>query len=179
MFNSMSGAPREIAAEEVEARDARFDAILHPHTSLSPRGFLLFMALLCAMSFTAGIAFMLAGAWPVFGFFGLDVLIVWLAFRANYRAGRRCERLVLTDDALTVERVSPGGARRSWRFQPYWLAVVLDEPPRRGAPLTLRSHGRALEIGAFLTPEEKQELAEALRAELRRLREPGIAGGEG
>lgn len=162
----MDGA--EVAAT---AAPVRFDAVLYPHTSLSPRGFLLFMALLGSVSFAMGIAFMLAGAWPVFGFFGLDVLIVWLAFRASYRAARRSERLVLTDDALTVERISPRGARRRWRFQPYWLSVVFDENGRPGAPLLLRSHGKALEIGAFLAPHEKRALCETLRAELRRLRE--------
>lgn len=169
----MTGAPKEITADEVGSLEApaRFDAILHPQTSLSPKGFLLFMSLLCGMSFTAGIAFVVAGAWPVFGFMGLDVLLVWLAFRANYRAGRRYERLVLTDETLLVERVSPSGARRTWHFQPYWLSVVLDGPLRPGVPLLLRSHGKALEIGTFLTPEEKRDLAEALRAELRRLRE--------
>jgi uncharacterized membrane protein len=171
----MTGAPTELAMTDAEAgaeaAPVRFDAVLYPHTSLSPRGFLLFMAVLGSVSFAMGVAFMLAGAWPVFGFFGLDVLIVWLAFRASYRAARRSERLVLTDDALTVERISPRGARRSWRFQPYWLSVVFDDNGRPGTPLLLRSHGKALEIGAFLAPHEKRALSETLRAELRRLRE--------
>ena len=172
----MSGTPTEITADEAGAlaAPARFDAVLHPHTSLSPRGFLLFMMLLCVVSFTAGVAFMLAGAWPVLGFMGLDVAIVWLAFRASYRAARRYERVLLTDSALTVERISPAGERRTWRFQPYWLSVILDERPGPDSALLLRSHGRALEIGKFLTPGEKRELAEALRTELRRLREPAM-----
>jgi uncharacterized membrane protein len=170
----MSGAPKEITSTEANALDggARFDAVLHPHASLSPRGFVMFMGLLCLVSFIAGVAFMLAGAWPVLGFLGLDVLIVYLAFRASYRNARRYERLLLTAETLTVERVSPAGARRTWKFQPYWLAVVLDDARGPESRLMLRSHGKALEIGRFLTPGEKREVAEALRKELRRLREP-------
>ena len=64
-----------------------FSAVLTPHRSLSATGFVIVMALVGGVSFAAGIAFLLMGAWPVFGFFGLDVLLIYLAFRANYRAG--------------------------------------------------------------------------------------------
>jgi uncharacterized membrane protein len=176
----MSGAPKEITSDEAGAyrAEARFDAILHPHASLSPRGFLLFMGALATVSFIAGVSFMLAGAWPVFGFLGLDVLIVYFAFKANYRQARRYERVLLTEDTLTVERVSPAGERRSWKFQPYWLAVVLDDARGPDSRLMLRSHGKSLEIGRFLTPGERREVAEALRKELRLLRTPAAQAAE-
>lgn len=161
--------PRE-NGDEAEKLPVRFDAVLQPHASLGPRGFLLFMALLGTISFIAGVSFVMVGAWPVFGFMGLDVLLVYLAFRVNYRSSRRYETLKLTDDSLTVLRVSPNGRRRRFRFQPYWLQVDMDDPPQPGSPLVLRSHGRELEIGKFLTPEEKLDLAKALRAELDSLR---------
>ena len=148
----------------------RFDAVLHPHTSLTPRGFFLLMAVVGLVSFCAGIAFVSIGAWPVFGFFGLDVLLVYFAFKLNYRDARRYETVRLTDSLLTVERVAPSGRRERWRFQPYWLQVEVDDHPAAKNALTLRSHGRILEIGSFLTPDEKIDLANALRAELNKLR---------
>ena len=148
----------------------RFDAVLHPHASLTPRGFFLLMAVIGLVSFCAGIAFILIGAWPVFGFFGLDVLLVYLAFKLNYRDARRYETVRLTESLLTVERVAPSGRRERWRFQPYWLQVELLEQPSARSALTLRSHGRILEIGKFLTTDEKIDLANALRAELNKLR---------
>ena len=159
------------AAEEKPP--ARFDAILQPHTSLEPRGFMLVMALVGVTSFIAGIAFVIAGAWPVFGFLGLDVALVYVAFRMNYRDARRYETVTLTDDELTVRKVDPSGRRRTFQFQPYWLQVDLDDPPGPGSELMLRTHGMALEIGKFLTAEEKADFARALRAELRSLRERG------
>jgi len=149
-----------------------FDAILQPHCSLSPRGFIVLMAAIGLISFTAGAAFIIAGAWPVMGFFGLDVLLVYLAFRVNYVAARRYETVQLTEDALVVERVTPNGARHTWKFQPYWLRVSMDDPPRYDSKLMLTSHGRSLVIGAFLSPDERLAFAQALRDALDKLRSP-------
>jgi len=156
-------------------RQALFDAELTPHRSLSPRGFLLLMAGVCAISFAGGLAFWLAGAWPVVGFLGADVLLIYLAFRINYRRGRLVERLHLTRDKLTVSRIWPGGRRNTWEFQPYWLQVVFDDRAqaegRADSPLILRSHGKNLAIGSFLTRKERGEVAAALRAALTRARQ--------
>lgn len=151
-----------------EADEARvvFDALLTPHRSLSPRGFLLLMAGLCVISFTAGLFFFLVGAWPVVGFLGLDILLVYVAFKVSYRRARLYETLELTRDALTVRRVEPTGEETSWRFQAAWLQVLMEDPPGHGSQLTLRSHGKSLAIGGFLTPRERLDLANALRAAL-------------
>lgn len=155
---------------------ALFDAELRPHRSLSPRGFLLLMALICAISFTGGLFFYLMGAWPVIGFMGADVLLIYLAFRINYRSGHLVERLHLTRDSLTVRRIWPGGRSRTWEFQPYWLQVVFDEQAvgneRADCPLILRSHGKSLAVGSFLTRQERGEVANALRAALGRAQQP-------
>ncbi len=147
-----------------------FDARLRPHRSLSPRGFLLLMIAVAAVAFLAGLAFFLIGAWPVAGFFGLDVALVYLAFKMNYRHGRMYETLRLTRDDFTVERISHWGARKTWRFQPAWLQVLIDDPPGHDSRLVLRSHGKSLSIGGFLTPGERAELAAALRRALEETR---------
>lgn len=152
-----------------------FDAVVYPHRSLGPTGFLVLMAGLCGCSFTIGLVFYLVGAWPVVGFLGLDVLVVYLAFRLNYRAARAYETLRLTPAELEVTQVDARGRGRRIVFQPYWLAVDMDDPPRRDSRLTLRSHGRRLEIGRFLTPDEKLGLAQALRRALSRARRPDEA----
>lgn len=147
-----------------------FDAVLTPHRSLPPRGFVILMSAVCAVSFAAGLVFFLVGAWPVVGFLGLDVLLIYLAFRLSYRSGRCYETVSLTRAALTVSRVDARGRGRSWRFQPTWLQVVMDDPPEHHSQLTLRSHGESLSIGAFLAPEERLDLARALRRALADLR---------
>jgi len=147
-----------------------FDARLSPHTSLPPAGFTVLMAVLCVISFAAGIAFVTMGAWPVFGFFGLDVALLYLAFRINYRHAQRYETVRLTPNRLAIERVSPRGNVERFEFQPYWLRVMMDDPPQHESRLILRSHGRSLAIGSFLTPVERLEVANALKAALAQIR---------
>ena len=147
-----------------------FDAVLTPHRSLPPLGFAILMAAVAVVSFVAGLVFLLIGAWPVLGFLGLDVLLVYLAFRASYRAARHSERVRLSENELVVERVSPHGATRQWVFQPYWVRVSVEESQGGSNVLTLASHGRTLTIGDFLSPEERVELAAALRRALQPLK---------
>lgn len=149
-----------------------FDAILQPNTSLPPRGFLILISAIASVSFVAGMVFMLAGAWPVMGFFGLDVALIYLAFKTNYRWARMYETVRLSEDSLVVERVSPTGKVQRWRFQPYWLRVTLDSPGAHDSQLILSSHGKRLRIGAFLSPDERVEVADALSGALSKLRSP-------
>ncbi len=147
-----------------------FDAVLTPHRSLGPRGFIILMSAVCAVSFVAGLAFFLMGAWPVVGFLGLDVLLIFLAFRANYRSARMYEHLQLMPGRLTVERVSYHGERRIWQFEPYWLRLEVDRPGEHDSRLRLTSHGRSVTVGSFLSPEEREEFASALGNALADLR---------
>jgi uncharacterized membrane protein len=148
-----------------------FDAVLHPHRSLSPAGFAIVMSCVALAGLTLGTVFLLAGAWPVFGFCGLEIVLLYVLFRLNYREARRHETVRLTDAALVVRRVAPSGSVKTWRFQPYWLRVSIDDPPRHHSQITLTSHGRSLVIGAFLTPAERLELATAIRDALESCRQ--------
>jgi uncharacterized membrane protein len=149
-----------------DAQPVRFDAILTPHRSLSPLGFTILMTVVAGVNVVGGVAFMLHGAWPVFGFCGLDVLLFYVMFRLNYRSARMFERIRLTADELVVERHEVNGKTRSWSFQPYWLRVTLADPAEPDSPLLLKSHGRSLAVGSFLTPAERVDLARALERAL-------------
>jgi uncharacterized membrane protein len=147
-----------------------FDAVLAPHRSLPPQGFTIVMLLIAGISFCVSVGFLALGAWPVTPFFGLDVLLVYIAFRVNYRRARLREEVRLTEESLTVARVSPGGQRRLWRFQPFWLRVTLEERDEHTNRLLLTSHGRSLVLGSFLGPAQRRDVATALREALTRWR---------
>lgn len=144
------------------------DLVLYPHRSLSPRGFLILMGAIAGLSFTIGLIFFLVGAWPIVGFLGLDVAVVYLAFRLNYRAARAYETIRLSGNELEVVKIDARGRRRRYVLPSAWLKVDVEARPRRASRLTLRSRGRGLEIGAFLGQEEKDGLADVLREGLRR-----------
>jgi uncharacterized membrane protein len=148
-----------------------FDAVLHPHRSLSPFGFRLLMVLSAGSLLAVGLLFWAIGAWPVIGFCGLEFLLLYAAFRVNYRAARACERLRLSDDGLEVQRMRPNGTlARVWRVQPNWLRIDIDNPPEHDSQLTLTSHGKRIVVGSSLTPEERLDLARALGEALDRWR---------
>lgn len=146
--------------------EPQFDAVLMPHRSLGPRGFLILMAAVCVISFGAGLAFFLSGAWPVIGFFGIDVALIYLAFRINYRRARQYERVRLSPEQLRIDKVSHHGRARAYIFQPFWAAVEIQQPAEADTPLHIASHGRRLRVGSFLSAEERVEFARALREAL-------------
>lgn len=124
------------------------------------------MAAVSAVSFGTGLMFFLMGAWPVVGFMGLDVALIYIAFKLNFRALRIYETVDLSADQLTVTRVAPSGAAQSWTFNPYWVRLSLKERVGRTSELALMSHGQRLVFGSFLTDPEREDFAAALKSAL-------------
>lgn len=150
--------------------DKNFTAILTPYRSLGPRGFFILMALISLISFSAGVFFFTIGAWPVIGFFGLDVLLIYGAFKLNYRAGRLCEIIEINGEELKITQINPKGHAKNWNFNRYWVRVehaVDPDEEYQNYPLILTSHGRRLEIASFLSRDEKIELSGVLRTALK------------
>jgi uncharacterized membrane protein len=150
-----------------------FQAHLKPHRSLSRRAFRRVMIGATLFSLTVSLVTFFAGAWPVFGFMGLDIALVYFALSISYRRGLVTETLELDEQMLTVERTDPRGGSRRWRLQPAWLKVELAEPILPQTPVMLRSHGESLPIGVFLHPKQRREIARDLRSALARWRRPG------
>ena len=153
-----------------------------PHRSLSPRGFGIVMWVLAGFLFLIGLGFFLAGAWPVIGFLGLELLVVWGAFKLNYRAARHRETIQTTTEELMVESQTPAGKRAQKSFPIGWLRVSLSpsESPvmksRDQQKIILSSHGEQAEIGKYLHPAEKAGLSRELKAMINRARVTRDAG---
>lgn len=151
-----------------------FRAVLTPYRSLPPQGFLVLMVAVALVSFVAGLAFLLMGAWPVFGFFGLDVLLIYVAFKLNYRSGRLYETLEIDGGRMTLMRFHPAGSTERFDFNPLWARVRLTEGLDGRTGLAIASHGRELPFAAFLTDDERRDLAGALASALADARGPRI-----
>src|SRR5215813_4964643 len=127
-----------------EQLETFFERVLLPHRSLPSRNFHVLMGMLGLISLAVGVGFVCVGAWPVVGFFGLDVALIYLAFRLSYHRARQSETIRLAGDVFSVERVSVRGERRLWRFQPFWIRVILEERTDTSNRLLIASHGRTL-----------------------------------
>jgi uncharacterized membrane protein len=148
-----------------------FSALLTPHRSLNRTGFLVLMAFLSVISFVAGVVFLMLGAWPVLGFFGLDVLAVYLAFKINFRRANTREEISVTPSELRLRRVNHRGRAVEWVLNPLWVQLDQVEHKEFGIEkLYLVSRGRSVSIGSFLGPDEKASFAKALRAALQAAR---------
>jgi uncharacterized membrane protein len=144
-----------------------FSALLTPHRSLNRTGFLVLMAVFGAVSFAAGVAFLLMGAWPIFGLFGLDVLLIYWAFRTNFRRANASEEISVTSSELRVRRVNHRGHVVEWVLNPLWVQLDQEVHAEFGIErLYLVSRGRRVSIASFLGPDEKASFAKALLAAL-------------
>jgi uncharacterized membrane protein len=153
------------------AQPELFSALLTPHRSLNRAGFLAVMAFVGVVSFAAGLAFLLMGAWPVLGFFGLDVLAIYWAFRTNFRDAKAREEIRVTPSELRVRRISHRGHVVEFVLNPLWVRLDRKTHPEYGVEkLYLVSKGRRVAIGSFLGPEEKASFSNALIAALQAAR---------
>ncbi|HWL68487.1 MAG TPA: DUF2244 domain-containing protein [Geminicoccus sp.] len=153
-------------SEHSVAEPVLFNAVIYPNPPISRNGFILVVGGFAVLSGVIGLATFLAGAWPVLGFLGLDVLALALAFSVVRRRARAFEAVHLVRERLTIRRVDHRGRSAEWRLLPYFTRVELDQPAGHLSLVRVRDHTTRVHIGAFLTPRERAELAQALRTAL-------------
>ena len=158
------------APDPVTDQDGVFEALLYPNRSLPNAGFAAVMTIVIVVNLTLGSIFFALGAWPVIGFCGLDVFLVWLAFKLSYRQGRLHERVRIEPEEMLVSRVLPSGHETRWRLHPYWTRVHVDNRGKHETRVRVTSKGRTLILGAFLSPPERETFGDALSEALADLR---------
>ena len=146
-----------------------FRALLRPHRSLGRTGFFILMGAMVAGWIFTGIIFLSRGAWPVFGFFGLDVLLLYLAFRANYRAARVREEVAMSRTRLDIRKYAPSGRFVAHRFNPFGTRFAVARHDMIGiTAMTVEGQGQRVPIGAFLNPDDRESFARAFAGALAR-----------
>ena len=139
-----------------------FRALLTPHRSLGPTGFRWLMGIMVAASLICGLVFLSIGAWPIFGFFGLDALILYLAFKLNYRSGRAREEVSVSRTSLDIRQVAPSGKSREHRFNPFWARFAVSRHEEIGITrMAVEAQGQQEQIGSFLNPDDRESFAKA------------------
>jgi uncharacterized membrane protein len=136
---------------------------LAPNCSLSVAGARIFFIATCLFSLTFALFFVLQGFWPVLLFWALEMLGLGVALHASMQRRNYSQTLLITDSRISlVTRSRHGEAKQE--FARHWAKVKLRSPPRRlgSSRLTIESHGRAFEVGSFLTEEDRRVLAERL-----------------
>jgi len=143
----------------VQAAATHFD--LAPHCSLSVRGAVLFFASVCVVTLGVAIAASALGYWPVLPFAGAEMLLLAWALKTNMARRHEREHVEVSEREVVIE-YARGNPRRVV-FQRHWARVKIRRPNSPPSSLVIESHGRAYEIGRFLTEDERRQLAATLR----------------
>ena len=156
--------------EKLDSKQEIITITLWPYRSLGSRGYLYlmmgFIGLICILS----LLFYSLGAWPVIGFLGIEIGLVWLVFRINYNAGRNFEQISITPEATAVEKVGWRGNKQRFNITSPWIKASCIKRDGRPDKLILKYHSEQLEIGSFLPPKEKPSLANTLNESFERMR---------
>jgi uncharacterized membrane protein len=140
-----------------------YSAVIRPHQSLSQDGFRIVMGLCCLVSLVTSIACWRAGFWPIAGFFGLDMLALYIALKVNFRRGRSFEEVAISPLEVFLARIDPRGVRREWRFNPLWTKLSrIDDDEFGLRTLTLTSRREHVVVARDASPDERAIVADGL-----------------
>jgi uncharacterized membrane protein len=154
-------------SETIAADEPFFRALLKPHRSLGRTGFLILMGALGFGWLATSIIFLVHGAWPVFGFCGLDMLGVYIAFRLNYRAARAREEVTLSRTLLDIRKIAPSGKSEAHSFNPFWTRFSISRHSEIGiTQMAVTSRNETVAIGGFLNPDDRESFATAFQRAL-------------
>ena len=149
--------------ETKPADEPIFRALLTPHRSLGRTGFAILMGVLGVICFAVGLLFWSIGAWPVVGFFGLDILLVYVAFKLNYRAARAREEVSVSRASLDIRKTAPSGRVEDHCFVPSWTRFSVDRHEEIGITrMAVEGQGRVVPLGSFLEPASRESFATAI-----------------
>ena len=153
--------PRHYRADEPSGR-AIFDARLEAHRSLGARGYGVLMGVFFVMLVVHGLFWWRAGAWPVFGFMGLDFIGIAVAFHLSRRSGLAAEEVRVSRTEVLLRKIVPSGRAYDYRFNPLWTRLDVDRHEELGITgMALRSRGWSMPVGMILNPEDRESFARA------------------
>ena len=102
--------------------------------------------------------------WIITTSLGATLIAIWIALKTSWSRGAVCEELELWIDQIHLRRINPDGSCQIWQANPYWVDVAMQETDGPVLNyLTLRGGGRTVEIGSFLSEQERPKLAQGLR----------------
>ena len=145
-----------------------YSITLKPYRSLNKIGFITMMVVLCCFSFITGIIFMKKGAWPVFGFFGLDILLVYIFFRLSYKSGKEFEVINLTKKKLIIKKYKEKKIIKTYILDANWVKIQIQNPLEHSSKLQISSKNKSIIIGSFLRLDEKIEVLQNIENALRK-----------
>lgn len=146
--------------EENAADTPFFKALLVPYRSLGRTGFIVLMGTLIGAWLFVSAVFLSLGAWPIIGFFGLDVLALYIAFKLNYRAAKVREEIALSRTSLLIRKVPLSGKVEEHSLNPFWARFSVKRHEEIGVTeMAVETRGMKVPVGSFLNPADRESFA--------------------
>ena len=143
------------------------DIQIYPNQSLTPKGLLLLMFLITIPASFIGITFFILGAWPVLGFMGLEVLLIYIAFKVLFYKNKFYEHIILDNEKLNILFKKKNKIIKKIELEPTWVQVKIEKIYENEDTLILSSHGKKIILANYLIPEERLKLAGKIKSGLR------------
>lgn len=146
------------------------DAVIRQNASMTPLGFKVLLGVVISVNMVFALFCFAIGAWPAPIFLGLDVLLVWLAFRASFRAAERQERVRVSAETVEISLEADGVAKTVWTSPTAFTGLDVEAFGQDDTKVRLRMHRRRYLVGRALSPGERASLGRALEDALRAAR---------
>lgn len=147
--------------------DLVFAARLTPYRSLGPKGFRILIGLIGVACFSIGIVFCALGLWPVLGFMGLDLLLIYWAFRSNYASAKAYEDVEVSRHHVLVRKVNPRGRQANTEFPQFGTRFEIDRHDEIGiTQMRVANKSNSVPVGGFLNPHDRESFAHAFKSAL-------------
>ena len=153
-----------MSSHNIASNDIVFSARLTPYRSLNQQGFTILIGLVGAVCFVIGMVFFALGLWPVLGFMGLDVALIYWAFKSNYRAARAYEDVEISRRHVLLRKVNPKGIASNHEFPQFGTRFEIERHTEIGITKMQLSHrSNSVEFGYFLNPLDRDSFASAFQ----------------
>lgn len=153
-----------MTSKKTPSNDVIFAARLTPHRSLSPAGFRLLITIIGAICFVIGAFFLMMGVWPVLGFMGLDFLLIYWAFKANFFDAKAYEDVEVSRHHVMIRKVTPRGAATDHTFPQFGTRLEIDRHEEIGiTQMRVANRNKAVSFGYFLNPLDRESFAAAFQ----------------
>jgi len=139
------------------------DIKVYPNQSLTYKGLFFLMLFITIPASYIGISFYFMGAWPVLGFMGLEIILIYIAFKILFKRSESYEHILLDKTKLKIFYNNKNKTLKKIELEPTWLQVKIEDIYKNKDVLTLSSHGNKIVLGNFLVPEERLKLAKEIR----------------
>ena len=161
-----------VKVKELEA--AKFEILLKPNSSLTGSMRIFFLGSIFFICSIIGVGFFLEGGVMILPFAGLEIILVYLAFRLSFNWSSQKQIIILSKDHVEV-RVDGLKEFFTWKEFRSFATFNVTKNNNENHDLSFRSKGKEVIVGSFLNEDDKSILRDEISKIIQKLNALGFA----